>query len=116
MSGSGTTCKVTIGSGDGSATLQAGSKTVLSFNGYNSGKFTINAAKGTLANDMITFNNNSSKQFAFGHSGSALTLTGNGAGSLTINNFTGGAFAGGIKFSDSSTPMSYDEIKTRAGL
>ena len=114
VSGSGTTCDITIGTGDGSATLQAGSKTVLNFNYYNSGKFTINAVKGTLANDMITFKNNSSKQFAFGHDGSALTLTGNGAGSLRINNFINGAFAGGIQFSDSSTPMSYDTIKAKA--
>ena len=116
VSGKGTTCDITIGPGSGSATLEAGSKTALSFNYYSSGKFTINAAKGALVSDMITLSNSSS-QFKFGHVGSStLTLTGNGAGSLTIYNFTNGAFAGGIKFSDNSIPMSYNEIKTKAGL
>ena len=114
VSGSGTTCDITIWEGNGSATLQAGSMTTLSFNSYNSGKFTVNAAKGALAGDMITFKSNSSSQFTFGHDGSALTLTGNGAGSLRINNFTGGAFAGGIRFSNSI--MNYEQIKTKAGL
>jgi hypothetical protein len=114
VSGSGTTCDITVWAGNGSATLQAGSKTALSFNYYNSGKFTVNAAKGTLVNDMITFKSNSSSQFTFDHDGSALTLTGNGAGSLTINNFTGGAFSGGIQFSNGL--MSYADVKTKAGL
>jgi hypothetical protein len=117
VSGSGTTCDINIEQGNGSATLLEG-KTTLNFCSYNSGKFTINAAKGTLTGDLITFKYNSSDQFTFGHVGSStLTLTGkNGAGSLTIYNFTNGAFAGGIQFSDSSTPMSYDTIKTKAWL
>ena len=116
VSGSDTTCDINIEDGDGSATLQAG-KTTLNFCSYNSGKFTINAAKGTLTGDLITFKYQSSDQFTFGHDDSALTLTGkNGACSLRINNFINGAFAGGIQFSDSSTPMSYDTIKTTALL
>ena len=118
VSGSDTTCDINIEDGDGSATLQAG-KTTLNFCSYNSGKFTINAAKGTLTGDLITFKYQSSDQFTFGHDDSALTLTGkNGACSLRINNFftTNGAFAGGIKFSDMSDPMSYGTIKNKAGL
>ena len=117
VSGSGTTCDITIREGSGSATLKAGSKTTLSFNDYTYGQFTINAAEGALTGNLITFKHNSSNQFIFGLTGSTLTLTGkSGTGSVTIYNFTNGAFAGGIKFNDISTPMSYDTIKTKALL
>ncbi len=116
VSGSGTTCDITIWEGDGSATLQAGSKTTLSFWEYNSGKFTINADKGALTGDLITFLYESSSDFKFGHDGSALILTGkDGTGSLRINNFTNGAIAY-IKFSDANTPMNYDTIREKAWL
>lgn len=114
VSGSGTTCDITIWEGDGSATLQAGSKTTLSFWFY--GNFTINADKGALTGDLITFIYDSSNRFIFGHDGSDLTLTEkNGAGSLRINNFTNGAIAY-IKFSDANTPMNYDTIREKAWL
>ena len=113
VSGSGTTCDATIWYGDGSATLKAGSKTKLSFWSYDSGKFTINADKGALTGDLITFIWNSYDQFKFCLDGSALTLTGkNGACSLRINNFDNGAFAGGITFSGKN--YSYDTIMNKA--
>ena len=116
VSGSGTTCDITIWEGDGSATLQAGSKTTLTFWEYNSGKFTINADRGALTGDLITFLYESSSEFKFGHDGSDLILTGkDGTGSLRINNFTNGAIAY-IKFSDANTPMTYDTIKNKAWL
>jgi hypothetical protein len=117
VSGSGTTCDITLWEGDGSATLQAGSKTTLRFYSCLSGKFTINADKGALTGDLITFIYDSSNQFKFSHDGSDLILTGkNGiGGSVIINNFTNGAIAG-IKFSDMSTPMNYDTIKEKAWL
>ena len=75
-------------------------------------KFTIKAAKGTVAGKQLIVNDDYSywgESYTFKQSGKSLVIN----DKVYINNFDNGAFANGIKFED--VTLSVAQIKEKAG-